>query len=83
MIRYVGGKTRLAKEIAAVIQQHIKPTHRYYYEPFIGGGSMAEYTKAFGLYRIASDNHCDLINLYKLLQNDIDRRLGYTAACSV
>ncbi len=72
MIRYVGGKTRLAKEIAAIIQSHIKPEHTYYYEPFFGGGSMAQYTKDFGLYRIASDNHFDLINLYKLLQTDID-----------
>lgn len=69
MIRYVGGKTRLAKEIAAIIRSQIKPIHTHYYEPFFGGGSMAEYTKDFGLYRIAGDNHCDLINLYKVLES--------------
>lgn len=68
MIRYVGGKTRLAKEIAAIIQSYIQPRHTHYYEPFFGGGSMAEYTKAFGLSRIASDNHCDLIYMYIMLQ---------------
>jgi DNA adenine methylase len=69
MIRYVGGKTRLAKEIAAIIQNQIKPKHKYYYEPFFGGGSMAAYTKDFGLSRIASDNHCELIHLYRLLES--------------
>lgn len=68
MIRYVGGKTRLAKDIAAVIKQHIQPQHLYYYEPFFGGGSMAQYTKAFGLWRIANDIHPGLINMYRMLQ---------------
>lgn len=68
MLRYVGGKTRLAKEIAGVIQTHIKPIHTEYYEPFFGDGSMAQHTKAFQLQRIASDSNCDLIYLYQRLQ---------------
>lgn len=68
MLRYVGGKTRLAKEISTVLSGYKTPTHKYYYEPFFGGGSMAQYTKQFGLQRFASDNNKDLINLYVMLQ---------------
>lgn len=70
MLRYVGGKTRLAKELSAVIYSYKTDAHRRYLEPFFGGGSMAQYTKDFNLNRYASDINQDLILMYQALQDD-------------
>lgn len=67
MIRYVGGKTRLAKPIANVLKEHVSK-HTLYSEPFVGGNSMSKYTSAFGLLRILSDSNKNLIDLYKEIQ---------------
>lgn len=39
MIRYVGGKNRLSKHIAPIIQSYIN-TNTAYVEPFVGGGNV-------------------------------------------
>lgn len=63
-MRYLGGKTRLAKKIAAVIEQHRQPGQRFY-EPFCGGLSVtAEVTGE----RYASDVFEPLIVLYQAVQ---------------
>jgi len=69
MLRYVGGKTRLAKSIAEQIYRHKTDQHRRYLEPFFGGGSMANHTVNFDLMRYAYDIHPDLILMYQALQN--------------
>jgi len=68
MLRYVGGKVRLAKEITDILLKHKKPEHQYYMEPFFGGGGMVHETRRLELTRIANDSHKGLISLYKLLQ---------------
>ena len=63
-MQYFGGKTRISKQIAEVIN---KASGKYYYEPFLGGGSVLE--KVNKPIRIASDINKYLIAMYQSLQN--------------
>lgn len=81
-MRYLGGKSRLARKIANVLVEHIG-YHTHYYEPFVGGGSvLSEFSKlAPNLPKTASDIHSDLILMWKAIQEnwkpptDIDESL--------
>lgn len=50
-MKYLGGKTRLAKHLLAVMLKDRKP-NQYYVEPFVGGGSVIERVEG---NRIAND----------------------------
>lgn len=67
MIRYVGGKTRIAKDIVSVITQYKQPHHTHYIEPFVGGGSTICAAKVLNLVRFGYDINEDLIALYNAL----------------
>lgn len=69
MLRYMGGKTRIAKDISRTIYEYKSNKHKRYLEPFFGGGSLAPYTQTFGLNRYASDINEDLILMYQALQS--------------
>ena len=63
-MRYIGGKSRLAKEISGVILENTTERETYY-EPFMGGGAtLAKIAPNFKkIY--ASDNHPDLMLMWK------------------
>ncbi len=64
-MRYLGGKSRIAKRIAP----HITNTGRsHYVEPFVGGlAVLAEVVHAFDGV-VAADVHGDLIDMYRAIQ---------------
>lgn len=69
MFRYMGGKFRIAKYIAACLSKYItKDT--VYIEPFVGGGwVLSEVRRKHKSTKvIASDINEDLINLYQAIQ---------------
>jgi len=66
-MRYVGGKSRHAKQILDRIDDY-RTTQTILIEPFCGGGAITKeavkrYNKVY-----ASDNHPDLIMMYQALQ---------------
>ena len=63
-MQYFGGKQKISKYIAEVINDI---PGNYYYEPFVGGGSVLE--KVSKHTRIASDINKYLISMYDSLQN--------------
>jgi DNA adenine methylase len=65
-MRYLGGKVRTAKRIAATIAERVTDDATYY-EPFLGGGSVAAAVAANGCVRRLhlSDVHPDLIELWQ------------------
>lgn len=68
-MRYLGGKSRLAKEIAGVLSGFLGSAG-VYVEPFVGSAAVAE--KLAGLSPIPmllADSHPDLILLYRAMQN--------------
>lgn len=69
-MRYLGGKSRIAKELARIIVPHIQDT---YAEPFIGGLAIAKEIALQVDHPITmylSDIHPDLILLYQAMQNE-------------
>lgn len=62
-MRYFGGKQKIAKHLAAVLD--VLPCETYW-EPFCGVCSVMEHIKA--PYRLATDIHPDLILLWQALQ---------------
>ena len=66
-MRYLGGKTRLAKEISQAILNDT-PNRATYIEPFIGGGSTFFETARHFESAVALDIQPDLILMYKALQ---------------
>jgi DNA adenine methylase len=65
-MQYMGGKTRIAKQIAAVIDQHRKPG-QLVWDAFCGGLSVSVALSKNGPV-LASDACAPLINLYKAVQ---------------
>ena len=63
-MRYLGGKTRNAKAITAILNQH--RNGKKYLEPFCGGLSIAERMDG---PMVLNDYHEGLITLYRSIQN--------------
>lgn len=61
-MRYLGGKTQIAKELAGVVQQYRKGLP--FWDPFCGSLAMA---KALGGAGIVSDIHPALMSLYQAI----------------
>ena len=68
MVRYLGGKTRLAKHIAKAILDDT-PNRKTYLEPMIGGGSVFTAMAPHFEHAIGADIHPDLIMMYEALAN--------------
>lgn len=64
-MRYLGGKSKLAKKILPFILKNRKPG-QYYVEPFAGAMNVIEYVEG---NRIANDLNYNLICLYQALQD--------------
>jgi len=63
-ISYYGGKQKLANKIISVI-----PDHTLYCEPFTGGGAVF-FAKKPSEIEVLNDTNRELINFYKVVQND-------------
>lgn len=68
-LRYVGGKSRLAQRIIALI-----PEHKIFCEAFFGAGWVF-FTKEPSKYEVINDLDGDLVNFYRVLQNHIEEFL--------
>jgi len=70
IIKWAGGKTYLLKLLIPIIEK-LSPDHEYC-EPMVGGGAV--YYKLQSRFKRAtiSDLNPDLINLYRVIQTDVD-----------
>jgi DNA adenine methylase len=68
-MKYIGGKFRYQKPITEIINYFIEDGQAYY-EPFVGGGSIAMNVQNNPVY--ASDLDVDLILLYQEAQRGVD-----------
>ena len=78
-LKWVGGKTQILDQVVS----HFPDTIHSYYEPFVGGGSVAirvmqmiregKITHTGGVY--LADYNADLIHLYQYLKNDLSALL--------
>ena len=67
-MKYLGGKSKIAKRLAAAILSHAPAPHQRLIEPFMGGGAMtAELAPHFAEVE-ASDVCLDLVLMWKELQ---------------
>lgn len=67
-MKYMGSKSRIAKDIAPIIQRSIDDYNiKTYIEPFVGGSNMIEHIKCDT--KIGVDNNIYLIEFMKSLQN--------------
>lgn len=66
LMRYQGGKSRIATKLANVIRKHCSEDEIY--EPFCGGGAMTLALAKAGFKVHASDNHPDLILMWQALK---------------
>lgn len=65
-MKYMGSKSRIAKEIVPIIQSYIdKSENKLYWEPFVGGANVIEHINA--THKYGSDKQEYLIALYKNL----------------
>jgi DNA adenine methylase len=64
-LKWHGGKSYLAKRIAALM-----PPHTHYVEPFFGGGSVLLHKDPEGVSEVANDIHGELANFWGVLQSE-------------
>jgi DNA adenine methylase len=64
-MRYLGGKSRIRKQVAGYLESIRKP-EQVYFEPFVGGAWVLQEMTG---KRIASDGNFALIEMYKALQS--------------
>lgn len=75
-MQYLGGKSRIAKDIARVILE-LTDDRQHYVEPFVGAGSVAAELAPHFTDAVLSDASPDLIELWRALQD------GWTPPASV
>lgn len=68
-MRYMGGKSRIAKELAAVMLS-LSTERQVYVEPFLGGGTVAEQMAPHFGFSLLSDVHPDLTLMWDAVIND-------------
>lgn len=64
-MRYMGGKSRIAKKIAPYLTRHERAV---YVEPFVGGAAVLTQVARDFSFIHANDGHGDLIDMYRALQ---------------
>lgn len=69
MIRYIGGKVKIAEDIYRCINKYRTDKHTEYIEPFVGGGGMFIATSSMSMPRHFRDIDSKLIELYQALQS--------------
>lgn len=76
-IPYVGGKTRLARRIIALL-----PEHQTYCEPFAGGAQIL-FRKAPSNVEVLNDLDFDIINFFRVCQWHYEELIRYLRYCLV
>ena len=71
-MKYLGGKYMIGKEISEIMNKHVEPSSvKGYVEPFCGAlGVLKHMNKTYTNRCVASDNHSDLIQLWKEVQEN-------------
>ena len=69
IMRYVGSKNKLSKELVPIIQSYITENTKGYLEPFVGGANMIDKVKCKN--KIGCDIHKELIALLNKVKNDV------------
>ena len=69
-MRYMGSKSRLAKELIPIIQSYITEDTKGYLEPFVGGANIIDKIKCNN--KIGCDIHKQLIALLNKAKDNID-----------
>ena len=64
-MRYLGGKSKIRKEVASFLES-VRGPNQIYFEPFVGGGWILQEMSG---YRVGSDGNKALIAMYRALQN--------------
>ncbi len=77
MAGWLGGKSRLAKEIVARI-----PEHTCYVEPF-AGAAWVLFRKPESSVEVVNDINADLVNLYRVVQNHLEEFVRHFKWCLV
>ena len=67
-MRYLGGKSRIAKPIAEVIRRERGSVRGLYVEPFLGAGSVAMQVAPEFRYAVLTDTSPDLVKLWRAVQ---------------
>ena len=67
-MQYVGGKNKLSKDLAPIIQSYITEGTKGYLEPFVGGANMIDKIKHHN--KIGCDIHKELIALLQYAQEN-------------
>lgn len=78
-MQYLGGKYRIAKHVADVIQRYLPPGGRVW-EPFCGGFNVTEELAKRGVYVLASDCNKALIALWQAVRAGWDPPKALTEA---
>ena len=73
-MKYMGSKNRLSKEILPIILKDRK-LNQWYVEPFVGGANLIDKVQG---HRIGADANKYLIEMWKGLQNNLERPLEIT-----
>lgn len=68
-MRYMGGKSRIAKEISEVVLAHTD-NRAVYVEPFVGGGAMAAKLAPHFEHVVLNDLHTDLTLMWDAVLNN-------------
>lgn len=68
-MRYLGGKSKIAKRIAEVLRPELEKVGGLFIEPFVGGFNLVPHLQDYISTAYCSDIHSDLISLYKDAQN--------------
>ena len=70
IIKCMGSKNRLSKELIPIIQSYITEDTKGYLEPFVGGANMIDKIKCDN--KIGCDIHRELIALLNKVKDDVD-----------
>ena len=68
-MRYVGGKSKIAKSLSEVILDRAQ-SRKFYLEPFVGGGSVFPQLAPHFEWSVAGDKHLDLVLMWNAVIQD-------------
>src|SRR6186713_565294 len=71
-VKWAGGKSQLLPRI----MRHIPQKFTRYFEPFLGGGAVFFYIALYNRNAILSDINADLINVYKIIRNNVEELIA-------
>ncbi len=67
VVKWVGGKRQLLKDIGPHLPEEVRNGRAGYYEPFVGGGAVLFYLQP--KRAVINDNNEELVNLYRVIKD--------------